>query len=37
VTRSSSAAVVRYQRARGLIANGVVAGETWADLEAGRR
>ena len=33
----TSAAVVRYQRARGLTANGVVAGETWADLEAGRR
>ena len=33
----TSAAVVRYQRARGLTANGVMAGETWADLEAGRR
>ncbi len=34
---SSTAAVERYQRVRGMPANGVVATDTWAQLEAGRR
>ena len=33
---STTSAVKRYQRERGLSRTGVVAGRTWADLEAGR-